>query len=367
MSDYLRVKVIGSATFIINVLIADGIRVKNVKIINDGCLLNVNYADYEAFCKALKNHNKEFAVIKNRSIRLFVINNVKRIGLYIGLAAIIAFAVFYSTVIDRVNITGNDNVSTQAIMQAVEEVMELPTPKKLLNKSELVKKILSMDGIGSVSVNVVGNTVNIEVAEELPKVEIFDKNNFTDIVAQYDCIVTRVVVYSGAAKVKAGDTVRKGAVVISCDVPTGEDGATTKERANGIIYGRVWVTDSTIYTPIVMQRYRTGNVKTLTSLKWNEKSISRPFSDYDVEKRNIILDNAIPLPLIVTTYYETKTRETEFDFDANKDGLIKARRDFLEKNFPADGKVLRMWYNTKRLDKITQLDIYYELETKITS
>lgn len=65
-----------------------------------------------------------------------------------------------------------------------------------------------------------------------------------DIVASQDALVTRVLTYAGTAKVKPGDFVREGQVLIA-GVEKGKNGEETPVKARGEVAARVWQTART--------------------------------------------------------------------------------------------------------------------------
>lgn len=365
MPDSLEINFCASAEFTANLLRTQNIGVKKLIKCGDGCKFFIKSADYAKFVKIAENYNKEFTVLKDGTRKSFFKNNIWRFGLYVGFIAVIIAVVFYSRSVTRLEIGGNNRISTEVIYAAVTEITPLPSVRAGVNREEIEKAVIKIDGVSSASAQVKGNTIIVEIYEELDKVDVLDKSDYSDIYSNSDGIVTRVIVYSGTAEVKAGDTVRKGQKLISSDVILDEN-LTAKEKALGDIYGRVWISKNLTYYPTIIERRRTGRTETKVNAFKKNSEYKGGFSMYEEETQEFYLNSVFPIKMYKTTYYEVEETEAEFDFDANSEGIIKEATHALEETLPEDCIKLRTWYNVKRLDKIVVLDIYYEIETKLT-
>lgn len=364
MIDGIEVFVCARPEFIVNVCNCAGIGIRRLKNSGDGSTFFVKKRDFSAFCELMTRHCKEYKTLNDKTISGFFRRNLPRFGLYAGLAFVIFACVFYSLKVTRVEIAGNSLVSYDAIMEAVAEAVELPCERGKVDRKSIEQAIIALDGIASASVEQRGNTLLVNVYEELEKAEVQDKSDYTDVKSLYDGIITRVIVYSGTAAVKAGDTVKKGQTLISSDVVIDEN-LTAKEKASGGIYARVWVTKTQVFTPTVIVRRRTGRTETAVGFFKPDEGYKCDFSLYETETKEYYLDSVIPLKYYVTTFYEIEEAETEFDFDSNEEAVVKSMTEALEEELPEGCVSLRSWYVKKRLDKNVQLDIYYEIEIKI--
>ncbi len=366
MYDCILVKCDASLCFIANLLSANGIAVKKIAKSDTGCKFFIKSSDYKLFCDLMNRHNKCFTVLSDNSKSFFIRKNAPRIGIYLGLVLVIVGIIFYSLNVTRVEIGELKWVNKADIYSAVTEKINLPSKKTSVDCKEIEKAVISLDGISSASVYLLGNTLVVNVYEELEKVPVLDKSDYTDIVSNFDAIITSVIVYSGSASVKKGDTVRQGQTLISSDILLDEEkGLVAKEKPLGEIYGRVWITETKTFYPYVVEKKRTGKTETVVKCFCPQKEYKGKFSLYDAETEEFFLNSVIPIKMYKTTYYEVEEIEREFDFDGNTDGIIKEETEKLEERLPTGCKKLRSWYDIKRLDKITYLALYYEIETKI--
>lgn len=365
MINHCRFLVKTDTVFIINLLNYSKIPLKKI-LQNDGAtIFYVNSIYTEQVKKMLDERNKEYEILKDSSIKTFFKTNVSRFGLYVGVMAVALLMYFYSGTLTRVQISGNKLVEESVIYKEIDDFLELPGFNKGADLDKLTKNIIALDGISSASVERKGNTLFVKVYEELPKVNVEDKTVYKDVISKYDSIITRVVTFAGTSKVKRGDSVRKGQTIITASKDLG-DGLKTTTYANGIAYGRVWITKEIIIESTYMEAERTGNSVSRVVF-FNKKDKYKPeFAQYEVEKRNYFLSNVVPVAYCVYTYNETKNVIKESNFEENEQAIVEEHTNLLFAELPADCTVIRNWYNTKILDKNIKLVIYYEIETKIT-
>lgn len=365
MINHCRFLVKAETVFIINLLNYNKIPVKKVFCKNGVTNFYVKAIYVEAVIKLFEERSKEYQVLQDSSIKTFFKKNVFRFGLYTGLMIVALFMYFYAGTLTRVQISGNKIVEESTIYQAIESYLDLPGFNKKADLETLEKNIIALDGISSASVVRKGNTLFVNVYEELPKVAIEDKTVYKDVVSKYDSIITRVVAFSGTCKVKKGDSVKKGQTIISSSVVIGEN-LETPEYANGIAYGRVWITKEVIIEQNYIEAERTQNSVSRVVF-FNKKDDFVPeYKQYEVEKRTCYLTNIIPLMYTVYTYYETENVTKEMNFEENEQAIVEEHTNTLYNELPKDCIVIRNWHDTKILDKNIKLVIYYEIETKIT-
>lgn len=351
--------------FVLSLARISKVRLKKVVKTNKGCCFYISAKDFIIFKAILEKHEKEFVVVKNYSIKTFFSRNIFRYGFYAGTLIAVIVLFFYSVNATRLTIDGNSLVKTNIIYDTVSSIVELPIKKKNIDRAEIIRELVALDGISNASVEVRGNTVLVKVYEELEKVEISDPNDLSPILSKYDALITRIVTYSGSAVVQKGQAVRKGDMLISPEILLEED-LTAQEKALGDIYGRVWFTKNLVFTPTIMVKQRTGKKETFnyTFFKKDEQ-YKGSFTDYEMEETSYLLPCIFPFKIHRRTYYETVSKEIEWDYESNKQGIIKENTYLIENTLPQDAIKLRTWYVEKRVDKNVNLDIYYEVEMKI--
>ena len=200
----------------------------------------------------------------------------------------------------------------------------------------LEKKFTEISWVG---VEVRGTKVVIEVVEKVFPREGAEKKSPGNIVACKDGIVKELLVLSGEPKVAAGDTVRKGDILISgviypqdsSDEPEGtvQDNSNSEEQqrqsgqpvhvgARGIVRARVWY-ESRVQIPLLQHKeeltgksrrvfvLRLGEKKILLKNEW-EKDFQRYRREEDVKKL-AIGKFAVPVDLLIVNYKEIEKKD----------------------------------------------------------
>lgn len=294
--------------------------------------------------------------VKTDAKRLFM-----RFGMWLGIVLGLVVIFVYSTMLTRIRINGADRVEHQAIVDAVG--ISLPAVFAHPDTKDLQKRIVDINGISGVSVQRRGTVLDITVIETLPDTEIIDTTTPAPLVAKEDCVILSVVVLQGTAMVKAGDTVRKGSVLIDAYV-TDLEGNKAAVRAMGEVKATVYFQRHTYYPDKIISKVRTGETECRTTIELPLLKYEKPpsFVSYDTETSQIRCVNILPFTLVKTTYYQTSEKETDFCFDANKSALIQENLCTLQASLPTDATPIKWWYLVKRLDKNTILSIYYQVE-----
>jgi len=356
-----RVK--GNIRAVTKILTDGGVDMRKIKAEENSVVFTAYGKNAYLAVKLLSSSGRTFEILKDGRQKEYLKKNLIRIGLYLGVILGVLCAVFYSRAVTRVEISGNKVISTETVLEKIKEKTDLPIDKKSVEVDGIKKSVISIDGVSSASVYIKGNVLKVEILEEPPYPSVLDPTDFTDIVSNYDGIITRITAYSGTPLVKRGDTVKKGQPLISCDVETA-DGITYKENALGDVYARVWVTVSKIFTPTVMVTARTGRTEKMVKLLTPYVGGPTDFSSYETEIRQVGTGGAAPI-YYETIFYETEEREAPFDFFADEENIVKEELEKIENGIDTDAEFLRSWYDVKRLDKNVRLDIYYEIEVKI--
>lgn len=214
------------------------------------------------------------------------------------------------------------------------------------------KMLVSLPEISWIGINFVGTHATIEVVEKtMPKIQ--DKLP-ADIVAAKDGIITEIIALAGQSVVKAGDTVKKGDILIKGVTPVvtpqnAKEGALPEinaaglpVKANGIVKARVWY-EGYGEEPLKSIAYtRTGKVCMGITLKLGsrefllKKAPEKPYDAFEVEVIHKNLDfwrnSVFPVESIISIFHELLAENREITTEEARD---KARNSALSalKNF----------------------------------
>jgi similar to stage IV sporulation protein len=183
-----------------------------------------------------------------------------------------------------------------------------------------------------------GTRAEIAVVEKVapPQEEPFDRP--ASIVAAKDGVIKDILVINGEGRVKAGDTVRQGEILISGlilppqpEKKPGETGPPPREqpqprlvRARGIVRARVWYEGEKSINRQQVQETPTGRRQTVIAVQSPQRrytlkgSQHPPYTYYRQEKKVITLPSwrnfSLPVELIITSYLEVERRQWQLTY-----------------------------------------------------
>ena len=171
----------------------------------------------------------------------------RRYVLWCALALTAALLWYGNTFIWDFQVTGNDTVSTEKILRALENCgVGVGTRSLSFDQEELRNRVLlELGDISWLSVNVKGCTAHVQVVERRRPPEIVDRSRPANVVAARDGLVTKLEALDGRALVAAGAVVTRGQLLISGVSDSPSDGVRFM-RGSGRVYARTWYTLSVL-------------------------------------------------------------------------------------------------------------------------
>lgn len=240
-----------------------------------------------------------------------------RYGLWITLG-LCTLALFYgSFFIWDFAIEGNETLSEQEILRALEEVgVEFGTFGYAVNSFELRNELLlKLPKLSYIAINVRGCRAYVQVRERIEPPKIISKQEPGNTIAKKDALVIAIQPWDGEKQVLPGTLVTEGQLLISGVVENDYSG-TRFLRGMGEVYGRTWYTLRCAVPLSVLQKTYTGDEITRKSILIGKNRINLYITssnlgdtcDKIVSWKQCTLPGDIPLPVIIVTetlrYYE---------------------------------------------------------------
>lgn len=237
---------------VINLALARGIYIWDIKGDEDFIYLKVRNSGYEAFKNIVDEHGFELEIIKRDGLPFYRKILLRRMGLTAGAILFILVLYIMSSFVWFVDVTGNQSIDrARILLSAARNGLYPGAAKWTFSRIEVEEAMLrELSEISYVECDIKGVRANIKVVEKvLPD---RDTTGPCDIIAGRDGVVAEVLVLNGQAKVKAGDVVVKGDVLISGIMapPVPPDHITmptpppatepTQVRARGQVKARTW-------------------------------------------------------------------------------------------------------------------------------
>ena len=204
---------------------------------------NIGVSDFKKIRKILRKTKCRIKIEKKKGMP-FIFNKYKKRKVFALLILLIAVLVIVlSNFVWNIEIEGTDKINKDELMQTLnKEGLSIGKFKPTLETKEIINKIrLDRDDIAWVGIEVKGTNAIVKVVEAEEKPEIIDEDEYCNIVATKDGVVTKIMAQNGTPLVKEGDLVKKGTVLVGGWLE-GKYTGTRYVHSNGQVEAKVWYT-----------------------------------------------------------------------------------------------------------------------------
>ncbi|MFI3228914.1 MAG: sporulation protein YqfD [Bacillota bacterium] len=367
MNKY-NVKFFAPPQYILNLFATNKLCARRIKCEERAVQCELNFDDYLCMQKICEKAQLSYETITIKGAQHALKIAVKKIGAIVGILAVAIGFMIYNSGVFSVEISGNSAISREEIITEItKECGNIYGAFSTIDINSVEQAVLNIDGVSYVSADIVGTRLKINMVEEATKVEIYDTQNYTNIVSLYDGIITTLTVISGTGMVGVGSVVAEGDVLIAAYTLDAE-GNEIPTSAEGTATGRVAFEKQITYTDECLVEVRTGESTTVTSINifGLQSPTTSPYLTYETEINTTLCTAFLSYEISSITYYETAMIVSENNFINNQEVIIEQERAAFFDTLPDDLLYITDWYFVKRLDKMTLLSIYYEVETTMT-
>lgn len=369
MRNNVRISVVGSPSRIINRLNFNEINVYDVKVFEDSVEFSIRSRDETRAEKILKENGFNYSILKLKKSQYIYKGLIKRAGLIVSVLCIVIVLIVVNMTTLTITVSGNNIISKDSVVSVLNDngVGVFSLRKK---KPQYIEQLLlnNLEGVSFVTCEYKGYELVVNIREELQKPH-YNLNEKGELIASSDGIITRIIVSEGTPLVKAGDTVRKGDVLIAPYIVKGEGDEAERIEcdARGSIYAKTWDSEEIVMSENNIISLRTGNIKIRTVVSFGNAAMPEsPFKDYDVEKTDSYIYGIIPLKVTKYIFYERKDYAFSYNDKEYKDILINDAYAKLNMRLNDNKKLMSSWIVEKKLDNLYIIDVYYELEELIS-
>lgn len=371
----VEVKIFKKENFL-NILNNKSIKVKNIESINAITLeFDIYYMDYEELCGLVEKLDGKIKVI-SKGKKLETTQKIKRnIGIFIGSFLFIFIIFGLSKFIWRIDIESKDYLPPYEIRTYLDRLNVKPgILKNKIDVYEIEKQIeRNIEEIMWINIRIEGSTLKVRYEEKSLTSMNNDNKDLvgSDKIATMDGKIKRIYTTSGTAKVKEGDIVKKGDVLIVGEQIIKDqivDGENIKNKV--IPEGRVIA--ETFYEKIVdikisgNEEVRTGNIEeeifiNFFGKKINLKKASKDFKTYDkIEKKGKVINKNI--------YYEKELREITKSEEDIISEAVKSLKNATQKELNKQAIIIDEKIEIERLDDgNAKLKVLFIVEQDIVS
>ena len=270
-------------------------------------------------------------------------------------STVVCFAVFYilSLFIWRVEVLGNEKVDKGEIFKNLKELgVEKGILKYKVDAKNVANSLMLRTNIFSwINIIIKGNVLRVYVCERTFSIPIIPKDEPCDIVAVKDGLITSLLVKSGDEKVKVGDTVREGQILITGEIVSAKEGVPKRfVHSNGSVKARTWYMREIIVNTKQNQALRTGESIKKYFLVLFDKRVcllnkNIKFLNYDKEefKKRVSIgkDLVFPFEFHIDRFNEINIIEKELSLDEAKKNALERLNIEITECMPKNIKELK--------------------------
>lgn len=148
----------------------------------------------------------------------FILNKYKKRKIFAICLIILALGIYSSSkYIWNIEIIIQDNMQIENIETELENVgLKKGMLKSEVDTDKIINElILKRNDISWIGIDLKGTNAIVKIVKSYEEPEIVDDDDYCNIVASKDGIITKIVAQNGTALVKEGDTVKKGDILIA--------------------------------------------------------------------------------------------------------------------------------------------------------
>ena len=358
------------AVSLIRKAVKEGVVIRDVTIGEKRTAFSVEKGGERALDAILTAEGIERDRVRERRGKRFL-KMIKARPFLAGAAALSIFLfAFFQSFVYRYEISGNRLVNTRTISAVLKEhKIDGFTFKGKVDVDSIRRDVSAIDGVSFASVRIKGNKLFVDVKEELPKEEV-EEERFEPVVSRVSAVITKIVAESGTPRVKIGDSVQKGDVLIDPVYAFTEGEAPAP--AKGEVYGVTTYEKRLVIPEISVQSERTGEKRKARVLVLSGKEIGKktklPYPSFDVSEKVVFESMGGLVKVIERTYFERKDVTVYHDFDLELPDRIEKERQKILSAVPfyasAAGGVT---VEQKKIDNNLYIVLYYTVEQRLDS
>ena len=305
--------------------------------------------------------------IKGKKGLPFILNRYRKRKIFaISLLLVLVSLVVLSGFIWNIEITGNETISSEEILNIVkDEGLETGKLKRKIDFKKIVEKIrLNRSDISWVGIKISGTNAVIEIVEADKAPNVINKDDYCNIVANKDAMIVSANAQNGTLQVKEGDVVKQGSVLIAGWLE-GKYTGVRYVHATGQVMAKVWYSKKEKVFLKQQIQVPTGATEEKYTLNINNfkinfyKTLSK-FENYDTinenKKLKLLSNFYLPIEIIKKTNYEYKYEEKIY----TEEELAKLTEEKIEKDL--DEKVSQKENIINKQTNIYPNEDYIEVE-----
>jgi len=327
---------------------------------------------------AAKKSGCRVHIKKKCGLPFFLYRFKRRKGFKVGLVIFSAILMLSVSIIWDIEITGCEPEKIPEIMSVLNaDNIGRGSFKLKLDPKIIAKKIaLNVEQVAWVGVEIKGVKLFITIKDSIEPPVLIKNDEAFNIVAERDGLVKKVEVYAGTPRIKEGETVKKGQLLVSGKLESKNPEFGTRDvHALGKIIARTWYEESMPVSMVYTQKLKTGRTHKTVYFRFLDRRFKisggdLPFEMYETVTEEKMISGPfglrLPIGLIVENSSEIVEKQVELTLDEAIDVTIETAREKLRKRIPADSTVVDEMIKQYEGDNGTiYIQVVYECEEDI--
>ncbi|MBQ8452129.1 MAG: sporulation protein YqfD [Clostridia bacterium] len=358
----IQVKITGlNLNRLIQKLISNGVMVENVEYKSKQIKFFINEKNLNLLKKICKEERKIYTVIQKNFFKKLLYRIPYLFGSFFASLLIFIYMFSFCSFVNEIEIIGTNLNST--LIAETRNVLNnnnifVGTNRDNVDSQKIETKLMEeICDISSASVKLYGGKLVIKL---FPRTQQFEIKN-DNIISKYNAVVTQAQAHSGNLKVKEGDVVKVGDVLIeNCD------------GASGIVKGNVYFSSYEIYNENQNIEVKTGRVFEINEISvfdlvvLKSKNTSK-FQSYIEEKCVFYINDDLFIPVKCTKklLYETTIEKVTVPFEERQDEIFQNLYNKTLALIPSGNDAGRSSYSVVSDGSFTRIDCFIEVEINL--
>ena len=332
---------------------------------------NISIKDFKKIKRITKQINCRVHIERKKGLPFFLDRYKKRKIFVIGLIAILLIIFGTSNFVWNIEVVGNEKINKDELIQELKEQgLEIGTPKRKINKNEIINTIrLKRNDVSWVGINIKGTNVTVKIVETEEKPEIINQDEYCNIVANKDALIQKIDSTKGTSVVKEGDLVKKGSILIGGWMEGKYTGVRYVHGA-GKVMGKVWYTETARVQLKEEKIEKTGKKEKKYRINFNNfqinlyKTLSK-FEKYDTiytdKKVKIFSDFYLPVSFTECDNFETISKTEEYTQEEAKNIAIERAEKKLAEQVTNSDDIQDKKINVITTNDYVEVEVIYEV------
>lgn len=332
---------------------------------------NIGINDFKIIKSIAKTSGCNIKLNKKMGLPFIFNRYKKRKMFFILLLFVLVVLLISSNYIWNIEVIGDNTIDKNEIIKELRNKgLSVGMAKNKIDVKSVINDLrMERKDIAWIGIDIKGTNAIVEIVETEKKPEIVKSDEYCNIISEKSGVITKINVSNGTAKVKVGDIVKKGDILVEGKLE-GKYTDPIYVHATAEIEIKTWysIRKNFEYTQVIEQR--TGKTETKYSIKINNLQINlykvlSKFENYDTinenKKLSLFSNFYLPIEIVKIENYEKENKTVEYSKDELKKKSINELEEELNKQINDEEKILDKYVNYKENDGYIDIELVYEV------